>query len=85
MITHNSLKLIIEEKNKEAQRLRNELHNTKLERDHFKREHETIFTKFFGCPVNSVHLKDVGIVEVRTQSGKTLLFEIRCIGSQAEE
>jgi hypothetical protein len=85
MITHNSFKLVIEEKNHEAQRLRNELHNTKLERDRYKREHEEVFKDMFGCPITIFRMKEVGIVEVRTKSGDTLLFEIKRIGEQNEE
>lgn len=81
MITHNSFKLVIDEKNKEEQRLRNELHNTKLRLDHLERERNEIFNKFFGRPVSCITIKTVGReVEVRTESGETLLFEINLIG-----
>lgn len=80
MITHNSFKLIMDAKDKEANILRNDLHNTKLRLAHFEREHNEIFTKFFRRPVSNIHLKGDGIVEVRTESGETLLFEINLIG-----
>lgn len=81
MITHNSFKLVIDEKNKEAQRLRNDLHNTKLRLDHLEREHDEVFKELFGRPVSCITIKEVGrAVEVRTKSGEILLFELNLIG-----
>lgn len=81
MITHNSFKLIIDEKNAEARRLRNELHNTKLRNEHLERERGIMFNQMFGRPVSHISIKEVGVnygeVEVRTQGGETLIFEMR--------
>lgn len=83
MITHKSLKLIIDENNKEAQRLRNDLHNALLRVDHLQREHDAVFMELFGRPVACITIKEVGRkVEVRTKSGETLLFEINIIGAR---
>lgn len=81
MITHNSFKLVIDEKNKEEQRLRNELHNTKLRLDYLERERNVLFKEFFGRPVACITLIEGGRkVEVRTERGETLIFEINLIG-----
>lgn len=80
MITHNSFKLVIEEKNSEAQRLRNELHNTKLKLEQFERERKEVFNEFFGRPVSCIHVKGNGHVEVRTKNGENLIFKVELIG-----
>lgn len=80
MISHKSLKLIVEDKNSEIRRIRNDLHNTKLELDHYERERREIFDMFFGRPINAIHVKGNGIVDVRTKAGETLTFKVELVG-----
>lgn len=84
MITHNSFKLIMDAKDREADELRRELAKTKDNLERFKRERDTVFKRAFGRPVIAIAFIGDGVAEVETENGEKLIFAINLVGEVQE-
>lgn len=84
MITHNSFKLIMDAKDREADELRREVKETQRELERIERERETLFKRAFGRPVVKVAFSGDGLADVETENGEKLLFAITLVGERVE-
>jgi hypothetical protein len=84
MITHNSFKLIIDEKNEEIRKLSNDCGRFMKELEREEKARHRMLEGIFGVPVVYIEILENGKIRAENENGKSLYFEIKLIGDNAE-